>query len=114
MVIIKDFKMPESCSDCPICYDTIECPVGPGLFDNWRLADDVVKWYEENPEWFITKRHLRCPLEERTALVQWIWDDFGYHCSECYYHVYGNTDEVLSGEYKFCPHCGAEMGGEAE
>lgn len=43
---------------------------------------------------------------------EWIWDDEGYHCSECWHHTYGNTGEVLSGVYKFCPNCGAEMEGE--
>lgn len=28
---------------------------------------------------------------------KWIWDDEGYHCSECFYHAYGETGEVLSG-----------------
>lgn len=64
MVIIKEFKMPVSCSDCPICYDTMECPIGPGLFDTMIPEDDVIKWYLENPGWFLSKRHLRCPLKE--------------------------------------------------
>ena len=40
---------------------------------------------------------------------RWIWDDEGYHCSECMYHAYGNTGEVLSGEWHYCPNCGAKM-----
>lgn len=40
---------------------------------------------------------------------RWIWDDEGYHCSECFYHAYGETGEVLSGNWHFCPNCGAEM-----
>lgn len=39
----------------------------------------------------------------------WIWDDEGYHCSECFYHAYGETGEVLSGNWHFCPYCGSEM-----
>lgn len=46
-------------------------------------------------------------LNERTG--RWIWDDEGFHCSECWHHTYGNTGEVLSGIYKFCPNCGARM-----
>lgn len=42
----------------------------------------------------------------------WIWDDEGYHCSECFLHAYGCTGEVLSGQWKYCPHCGAKMEGE--
>lgn len=43
---------------------------------------------------------------------KWIWDDEGFHCSECWFHAYGNTGEVISGEYKSCPNCGARMDGE--
>lgn len=40
---------------------------------------------------------------------RWIWDDEGYHCSECWHHAYGNTGEILSGDYHYCPSCGADM-----
>lgn len=43
---------------------------------------------------------------------KWIWDDEGYHCSECWFHAHGNTLECMDGTYRFCPNCGAEMGGE--
>ena len=43
---------------------------------------------------------------------KWIWDDEGYHCSECFYHAYGETGEVLSGNWHYCPNCGAKMEGE--
>ena len=42
---------------------------------------------------------------------KWIWDDEGYHCSECFYHAYGNTAEIYSGQYNYCPNCGAKMEG---
>lgn len=45
---------------------------------------------------------------------KWIWDDEGYHCSECFYHAYGNTSEVYCGDWNFCPHCGAWMEGEED
>lgn len=45
---------------------------------------------------------------------RWIWDDEGYHCSECFFHAYGNTGEILSGDYHFCPNCGARMESEGE
>lgn len=44
---------------------------------------------------------------------QWIWDDEGYHCSECFYHAYGETGEVLSGHWNFCPNCGAALEGDS-
>lgn len=51
--------------------------------------------------------NIDLPSAQRTG--RWIWDDEGYHCSECWHHTYGNTGEVLSGIYKFCPSCGAQM-----
>lgn len=39
----------------------------------------------------------------------WVWDDEGYHCSECFFHANGCTCEILSGYYHFCPHCGVAM-----
>lgn len=53
-------------------------------------------------QWF---EHL--PTARRTG--RWIWDDEGYHCTECFYHAYGNTSEVMLGDFKFCPNCGARM-----
>ena len=41
---------------------------------------------------------------------KWIWDDEGYHCSECFYHAYGNTAEIYSGQYNYCPSCGSRNG----
>lgn len=40
---------------------------------------------------------------------KWRWDDEGYHCSECFYHAYGDTGEILSGNWHYCPNCGAFM-----
>lgn len=52
--------------------------------------------------------------KEAQRTGRWIWDDEGYHCSECFYHAYGNTSEVMLGDFKFCPNCGAEMRGEQD
>ena len=52
-------------------------------------------------------------IEPERKRGKWIWDDFGYHCSECFYNPVG-SDEIFFGEYKFCPHCGAEMEGEED
>lgn len=52
------------------------------------------------------------PSAQRTG--RWIWDDEGYHCTECFYHAYGNTSEVMLGDFKFCPNCGCAMEGEEE
>jgi DNA-directed RNA polymerase subunit RPC12/RpoP len=45
---------------------------------------------------------------------RWIWDDEGYHCSECWWHAYGNTLEITQGEWRYCPYCGAAMIEEEE
>jgi len=50
---------------------------------------------------------LLLPSAQRTG--RWIWDDEGYHCTECFYHAYNATGEIMTGEYKFCPNCGARM-----
>ena len=54
-------------------------------------------------------------LQERKH-GKWIWvsnfddcDGCAYTCSECAYRAYGNTGEVLCGEYKYCQHCGAKL-----
>lgn len=46
---------------------------------------------------------------ETRARGKWVWDDDVYHCSKCFFHAYGNTLEILSEEYYYCPSCGAKM-----
>ncbi len=53
-------------------------------------------------------------LQPECKTGRWIWDDEGYHCSECFFHAYGNTGEILSGYYHFCPNCGTRMESEGE
>ena len=36
-------------------------------------------------------------------------DDVDYRCSVCHKYAYGCIGEVMSGQYKYCPYCGAEM-----
>lgn len=46
---------------------------------------------------------------------KWVHCDDGslsWRCSVCGKHAYGNYTEVFSGEYHFCPNCGARMDGE--
>ena len=43
---------------------------------------------------------------------KWIWDDLdrnAYYCSECSHAAYGNTSEIMMGEYRYCPNYGAKM-----
>ena len=54
--ILIRMEMPQSCSDCPMCYDMIECTVSPLRF-----------WYgrPENEQFdFCNERHPACPLVE--------------------------------------------------
>lgn len=46
---------------------------------------------------------------------KWVWDGgvgMHYYCSLCHHNAYGNTGEIMDGEYKYCPNCGAKMDGE--
>lgn len=43
---------------------------------------------------------------------RWVHCDDGsisYRCSLCGKHQYGNYSEIFSGEFHFCPNCGASM-----
>lgn len=59
----------------------------------------------------IVERYKKWPAANVRENVtgRWIWDDEGYHCSECLYHAYGNTGEVLTGQFIYCPWCGAKL-----
>lgn len=75
----------------------------------------------ENREYAWEKKYmLNCNIEvckiALEALKQperkkgkWEWDaEEGYWCSECKEYVYGCTEEIMEGSYKFCPFCGSE------
>lgn len=61
-----------------------------------------------------TVNDLKTQGYEMVKYGMWIWDDEGYHCSNCFFHAYGNTQECLDGTYRYCPSCGARMEGEDE
>lgn len=46
----------------------------------------------------------------------WKHDDESpsYYCSSCGRHAYGAFSEIYTGEYKYCPFCGAQMEIEVE
>lgn len=52
------------------------------------------------------------PSAQRTG--RWIGDDEAYYCSECKKHAYGNNSEIITGDFKHCPFCGARMEVEIE
>lgn len=78
------------------------------LIDADALFDDCVfssEAFEKGMREFIGD----APTIEERKKGKWIWDDEGYHCSECFFHAYGNTLECLDGTYRYCPKCGAKM-----
>lgn len=46
---------------------------------------------------------------------RWEWhneDGWYYSCSVCGHNAYGNTDNIVSGLWGYCPNCGAKMDAE--
>lgn len=89
--------------------------------------EDVTKWLRGlatalHPEWikafyFAADKLAKLPAADVVERKggEWIWDDEGYHCSECFFRAYGNALECMDGTYAYCPNCGADMrkGGES-
>ena len=78
---------------------------------------DLEKRWDVNDDSDFANKEVWHALEEAPAADvverkngKWIWDDEGYHCSECFYHAYGNTAEIYSGQYNYCPLCGSRNG----
>lgn len=53
-VLVKGIEMPSNCSDCPMCYDMMECTVSALRF--WRNRSEIKEFD------FCTERHPACPL----------------------------------------------------
>ena len=77
---------------------------------------EFVDKYGEITGMFITDFNIlleRCAADvAEVRHGKWIWDDEGFHCTECFYHAYGNTVEITDGEWHYCPNCGVSMEGE--
>lgn len=72
------------------------------LFNDEKIAESIYRYLCDGIE--------ECDdVEPERKHGKWIWDDEGYHCSECFFHAYGNTLECLDGTYQYCPNCGADM-----
>lgn len=60
------------------------------------------------------------PTADPYSHGEWEWHENAceWYCSNCKRFAYSAYLEVISGEYKYCPHCGAKMdkveGDEAE
>ena len=64
MLAIKGFKMPTSCRECPLNYDTLACMAGDGRPDGPDI-DSVT--YKNKPWYYCEERHPACPLVEISA-----------------------------------------------
>ena len=51
-IYIKGMEMPTNCSDCPLCYDMMECSASNIRF--FKVKEQVFD--------FCTERHPNCPL----------------------------------------------------
>ena len=58
----------------------------------------------------VEKLIRNAPTIEERKKGKWEYvEDVDYRCSVCHKYAYGCLGEVLSGQYKYCPYCGAEM-----
>lgn len=94
MIAIKDVGMPKNCAECMVRQN---CKVS----DEWDEFD-----------WYYGGRLDGCPLVEidERKVGKWV-KKYQYgndYCSECNYENCGY------GYPKFCPNCGAKMGGVQE
>lgn len=101
-VLIKGMNMPESCYDCPMCYDMMECTVGTPRIGFWK------KEMQAEPFDFCAERHPRCPLVPAADVVPVRHgrllnpNPYG-ECSVC-----GCLIDIRD-SYNYCPNCGAKM-----
>lgn len=61
---------------------------------------------------FNTGAKIQYEADSKERRGRWEWnneDEFFYSCSNCGHKAYGNTAEIVSGLYNYCPNCGAKM-----
>ena len=73
-----------------------------------KMDEQGYGWLGRRGVWQMVSDFPAASVRENVT-GRWIWDDEGYHCSECLYHAYGNTGEVLTGQFIYCPWCGAKL-----
>ena len=76
------------------------------------MADDLYGKDRQRMVRGLQKAAEICRAADSVKHGRWKWDGEDYYCSECTKHAYGSIAEVLEGEYKFCPFCGARMDGD--
>ena len=72
---------------------------------SWRAKGKMVELIDNSPT-----------IEaEPVKHGRWEWhneDGWYYSCSVCGHNAYGNTDNIVSGLWGYCPNCGAKMDAE--
>lgn len=88
--------------------ETIKMKLNSPITDEqWNIITDAE--LEHSDEIEFTTPSGKKVMYAKVRHGKWIWDDEGYHCSECWYHAQGNTLECIDGTFGFCPVCGARM-----
>lgn len=88
----------------PRYIDLESLPIYEELFMKGKNDSGVWVRYRD------VERLLRtAPVVERKKGKWEYVDDVDYRCSVCHKYAYGCLGEILSGQYKYCPYCGAEM-----
>lgn len=87
----------------------------PRLIDADKVAE-AIAWLDEY-DFVIWHDVQKCIDKVPTVDAEpvrhghWEWheDACDYFCSNCKRFVYNCSLEIVSGEYQYCPHCGAKM-----
>lgn len=84
-----------------------------------RLIDaDRLKRQVEGRSWRAKEKFIElidtAPTIEAEPVKhgRWEWhneDGWYYSCSVCGHNAYGNTDNIVSGLWAYCPRCGAKL-----
>lgn len=77
-------------------------------------TDDEVTWYcVDGP--CLNEEPITEDEPSGVKHGRWEWhneDGWYYSCSVCGHNAYGNTDNIVSGLWGYCPNCGAKMDAE--
>lgn len=94
-ILIPNVDFPQSCNDCPLNYDSIDC----------MAKFEISLRNAEHEFLYEDKRHPDCPLiEQKTG--KWLHTPtYWVYCSVCDREPPNETNERTP----YCPWCGAKM-----
>lgn len=87
------------------------------LISRQELREWVANWFEKNRHYHPYSKSNNIPITELYDILEhlptidpvkhgeWIVDDFGFHCSECWTRY----PSEITDELNYCPNCGARM-----